>query len=105
MIFVGTCGFSYKDWVGPFYPSGMKPAAMLEYYAGRFPAVEIDSTYYAIPKPSVFEGMAARTPSGFRFAVKAPGSVTHLPDDGPPERAPMTEFMASLAPLRAANKL
>jgi uncharacterized protein YecE (DUF72 family) len=78
-VFVGTCGWSYRDWIGPFYPSGIKAAAMLPYYAERFPAVEVDATYYRIPSVSTFAGMAERTPDGFRFSVKLPGSLTHLP--------------------------
>jgi uncharacterized protein YecE (DUF72 family) len=104
-IVVGTCGFSYRDWVGPFYPLGTKSADMLEYYARRFCAVEIDSTYYAIPKPELFERMAARTPAGFVFTVKAPGSVTHVPADGEPLPSEITGFADCLAPLDAAGKL
>ena len=50
MISIGTCGFSYKDWIGPVYPAGTKPADMLPLYAAKFPVVEIDSTYYGVPK-------------------------------------------------------
>src|SRR5450755_924957 len=99
MIHVGTCGFSYRDWVGSFYPPGIKAQAMLAYYAARFSAVEIDSTYYAIPKPSLFESMSERTPAGFRFCVKAPGSVTHVPADGSPAQADLTSFLECLEPL------
>lgn len=105
MLRVGTCGFSYRDWVGPFYPLGIRPAAMLDYYAERFSAVEIDSTYYAIPKPSMFESMAHRTPPDFRFTVKAPGSVTHLPADASPEEEDLVSFRACLEPLLRAGKL
>ena len=80
-VFVGTCGFSYRDWVGAFYPIGMKAPDMLGYYARAFDAVEIDSTYYAIPKPAAFANMDRRTPEGFRFTVKAPGSITHAPPE------------------------
>jgi uncharacterized protein YecE (DUF72 family) len=105
MIYVGTCGFSYKDWIGSFYPSGTKAQAMLGLYAKRFDAVEIDSTYYAIPKPSLFDSIARRTPAGFRFSVKAPGSITHLPVDAQPAAADIETFGASVAPLVAAGKL
>lgn len=104
-ILVGTCGFSYRDWIGPFYPAGTKSADMLELYARRFSAVEIDSTYYAIPKPQLFERMAARTPAAFTFTVKAPGSVTHVPADAQPLASEVAAFAECLAPLVASAKL
>jgi uncharacterized protein YecE (DUF72 family) len=104
-VLVGTCGFSYRDWVGPFYPPGIKSAGMLEYYARRFPAVEIDSTYYAIPKPALFERMAARTPPAFTFTVKAPGSVTHVPADAAPAAGEIGAFLECLQPLISSAKL
>jgi len=82
VVAVGTCGYSYKDWVGPVYPLGMKSAQMLEFYARRFVTVEIDATYYRVPGIATFESMARRTPAGFRFAAKLPGSATHLPEPG-----------------------
>ena len=51
MIYVGTCGYAYKDWIGPFYPPKTKAAEMLPAYARRFRAVEVDSSYYGVPKP------------------------------------------------------
>ncbi len=104
-ILTGTCGFSYRDWVGPFYPPGTRSADMLELYARRFPAVEIDSTYYAIPKPQLFERMAARTPEAFVFSVKAPGAITHVPASGEPLAADVEAFRACLEPLVSAGKL
>ena len=105
MLRVGTCGFSYRDWIGPFYPLGIRQQSMLDYYAERFPAVEIDSTYYAIPKPSMFESMAHRTPPGFRFTVKAPGSITHVSADASPEQSDVEAFRECLEPLLRAGKL
>ncbi len=78
---------------------------MLEYYADRFTAVEIDSTYYAIPAPALFASMAARTPTPFRFTVKAPGSITHLPEDGVPTQADLDAFHEALQPLARSGKL
>jgi uncharacterized protein YecE (DUF72 family) len=105
MLHVGTCGYSYKDWIGPFYPPGTKSGEMLGLYARRFATVEIDSTYYAIPRPSLFESMVRRTPSDFRFAVKAPGSVTHAPVDGDPPSADLIAFREAVEPLVAAGRL
>ena len=79
VIYVGTSGYSYKDWIGPFYPEGTKQRDMLEFYARHFPAVEVNATYYSVFSEKTFAGMAARTPPAFRFSIKAPGSVTHAP--------------------------
>jgi uncharacterized protein YecE (DUF72 family) len=79
MIRVGTCGFSYKDWVGPVYPARTKSADMLPLYAAQFPVVEIDSTYYGVPKPETVASWASRTPGEFRFSAKVPGAGTHVP--------------------------
>jgi uncharacterized protein YecE (DUF72 family) len=78
---------------------------MLEAYAARFDAVEIDSTYYAIPKPSLFESMVRRTPPGFQFAVKAPGSVTHAPAGSAIPIEDVDAFHACVAPLIVSGKL
>jgi uncharacterized protein YecE (DUF72 family) len=80
MIHVGTCGYSYADWKGPFYPPAIRPNEMLAFYARSFTAVEIDATYYRVPARATFTSMAARAPRGFRFSVKLPGSATHVPD-------------------------
>jgi uncharacterized protein YecE (DUF72 family) len=80
MIYVGTCGYAYKDWIGPFYPPKTKPAEMLPTYARRFRAVEIDSSYYGVPTRRTVASMVARTPADFRFSFKLPGTVTHPPD-------------------------
>ena len=69
-LLLGTQGFSFDDWVGPFYPDGTPKKRYLEEYANHFPSVEIDATFYAIPRISVVEGWRARTPKGFRFAAQ-----------------------------------
>src|SRR5260370_1338102 len=79
MISVGTCGFSYKDWIGPVYPVGTKAADMLPFYAAEFTVVEIDSTYYGVPKPETAASWVSRTPDEFRFSAKVPGAGTHVP--------------------------
>lgn len=76
-ILLGTQGFSFDDWVGPFYPAGTSKRGYLEAYADQFPTVEIDSTFYAAPRPSVVEGWRDRTPEGFVFSAKFPRSITH----------------------------
>jgi uncharacterized protein YecE (DUF72 family) len=104
-IAVGTCGYSYKDWVGPVYPPKTKPAEMLELYADRFAAVEIDATYYRVPGVVTFESMARRTPGGFRFAAKLPSAGTHLPERGTRGvHADVLLLRDNLAPLIEAGK-
>jgi uncharacterized protein YecE (DUF72 family) len=105
-IVVGTCGYSYKDWIGRFYPERIKPQAMLAYYAQHFAAVEVDASYYRVPPPATFASMSARTPPDFRFTVKAPGSVTHLPVEDEldvPDDAKF--FRESVQPLVEDGKL
>jgi uncharacterized protein YecE (DUF72 family) len=104
-LHIGTCGFSYRDWIGPFYPKGIKPLEMLPFYAEHFGAVEIDSTYYAIPQASLFESMDRRTPPSFRFTVKAPGSITHLPAEASADETQAALFLECLQPLRSSRKL
>jgi len=74
---VGTSGFSYAAWKGPFYPEDLAASDMLAYYAERLPAVEINNTFYRLPRRSVLEGWAAQVPEAFRFAVKASQRITH----------------------------
>jgi uncharacterized protein YecE (DUF72 family) len=80
MIYVGTCGYAYKDWLGPFYPSTTRQGEMLSYYARCFRAVEIDASYYGVLQPATIARMNANTPPDFRFCFKAPQTVTHAPD-------------------------
>jgi uncharacterized protein YecE (DUF72 family) len=77
-VFAGTSGYSYAEWKGPFYPSGLASRDMLRFYAERLPAVEINNTFYRLPKASVLEAWAAQVPAGFRFAIKASRRITHL---------------------------
>jgi len=75
---VGTSGYSYSEWKGTFYPEDLKPADMLAYYAARLPSVEINNTFYRMPRRSVLETWAAQVPDTFRFAVKASQRITHI---------------------------
>lgn len=76
-LFLGTQGWAYKSWIGAFYPEGTKPGDYLTEYAKHFRAIEIDSTYYAIPRPHSVEQWRDATPAHFRFAAKFPQSITH----------------------------
>jgi uncharacterized protein YecE (DUF72 family) len=77
-IRIGASGFSYKEWLGRFYPPKLSGAKMLAYYAERLPTVEINYTFRAMPKRIMLEGWAAKTPENFRFALKAPQRITHF---------------------------
>jgi uncharacterized protein YecE (DUF72 family) len=77
-LFAGASGFAYKPWKGPFYPEGLPDAEMLAYYAARLPAVEINNTFYRLPKAKMLEDWAAQTPDGFRFVLKASRRITHI---------------------------
>jgi uncharacterized protein YecE (DUF72 family) len=77
-LYIGTSGFSFKEWKGPFYPDDIANDQMLAYYAERLPAVEINNTFYRLPKASVLEGWAAQTPESFRFSIKASKRITHI---------------------------
>ncbi len=100
MIRIGTSGFSYDDWVGPFYPPGLPAREQLAFYAREFATVEINTTYYRIPDPRLVQGWAERTPADFLFAVKAYQGLTHERDN--PDCA---AFVAALQPLVEAGKL
>ncbi|MGH8583586.1 MAG: DUF72 domain-containing protein [Gammaproteobacteria bacterium] len=77
-IFAGASGYSYKEWKGGFYPEDIKPDTMLAYYAQRLPTVEINNTFYRMPKKDVLENWASSTPKDFRFAIKASRRITHM---------------------------
>ena len=76
-IRVGTQGWNYDAWVGPFYPDGTRPADYLSVYARAFDTVEVDSTFYAIPAAKTVRDWAARVPDNFTFALKLPQEITH----------------------------
>jgi uncharacterized protein YecE (DUF72 family) len=78
MLRAGTSGFSYAPWRGAFYPAELPQKRWLAYYAGRLPAVEINNTFYRLPKASVLAGWAEQVPDDFRFAVKASRRITHI---------------------------
>jgi len=77
-LLAGASGYSFKEWKGTFYPEDMKPEGMLAWYAERLPTVEINNTFYQMPKTAVLENWARATPETFRFAIKASRRITHL---------------------------
>lgn len=76
-LYLGSAGWSYDDWEGPFYPPGTSQLDRLSHYASRFRTVEIDSTFYGIPALSTVQGWYQRTPEDFVFSAKFPSSITH----------------------------
>jgi uncharacterized protein YecE (DUF72 family) len=74
----GASGYSFKEWKGTFYPEKIKPEEMLPFYSERLPTVEINNTFYRMPKTSMLENWAATTPEDFRFAIKASRRITHI---------------------------
>ncbi len=101
MILIGTSGYSFDDWEGAFYPPRLSGPDRLRFYAEHFPVVEINSTYYGVPKPKTFAAMAERTPERFEFLAKLHANQTHA-------RTEVAETTALLldavAPLVAARK-
>lgn len=76
-LLVGTSGFAYREWKGSFYPADLTNKAMLSYYAGRFPAVEINNTFYRMPSEGVLEQWSDQVGDDFSFVLKAPQTITH----------------------------
>jgi uncharacterized protein YecE (DUF72 family) len=77
-LLAGASGYSFKEWKGSFYPQDMKPDAMLAWYSERLPTVEINNTFYQMPKVTVLENWAKTVPETFRFAIKASRRITHM---------------------------
>lgn len=97
-VFLGTQGWSYPDWIGVFYPPHSKQQDYLPFYSQIFDTVELDTTFYHPPKPSIVRSWAKHTPEGFRFAAKVPQRITHeakLSRMG----EHITEFVRALDPL------
>ena len=102
MIKIGTCGFSYPEWKGPFYPEKLPPQQMLAYYARHFSAVEINSTYYHIPPARNMAAMAKRAEGRVEFSVKAHQDMTHFRDR---YAEALPRFREAIGPLREAGRL
>jgi uncharacterized protein YecE (DUF72 family) len=101
MIRIGTSGFSYKDWVGPYYPPDLHEPEWLAFYAREFSTCELNFSYYRIPDARTLARMADKTPPGFLFALKAFQGLTHERKDND---AAFRDFTASLQPLIEADK-
>lgn len=77
-LVAGASGYSFKEWIGPFYPAGMKADGMLAFYSARLPTVEINNTFYRMPATTMLATWAATAPEGFHFAIKASRRITHI---------------------------
>src|SRR5437870_2203748 len=77
-LYVGTSGYSYKEWKGTFYPEELPDKQMLKFYGERFKTVEINNTFYRMPKPAVLESWAGEVPPDFKFVLKASQRITHM---------------------------
>ncbi len=91
-LLAGTSGYAFKEWKGSFYPKDCKPDAMLGLYASVFPTVEINNTFYRLPKEQVLLDWAEQVPEAFTFAIKASQRITHYARLKP-ESASAVEFL------------
>jgi len=101
-LYIGTSGYSNKDWLGLLYPEGTKATDFLEIYAENFNAVELNSSFYAIPGIKAFEGMVKKSKAKVRFSIKIPQAMTHKRD----ARAELyQQLLESVEPLRQVGML
>jgi len=100
-IVIGTSGYSFDDWVGNFYPPGIRKGDMLREYCKHFAAVEVNSTYYRIPHPAVLRRMEEKTPDGFEFVIKANKEMTHSQTK---DEAIYRSFKEAISPAIEAGK-
>lgn len=96
---VGTSGWSYDEWKGPFYPDDLASSEMLGWYAQRLGAVEVNNTFYRMPKRNVLEQWAEQVPDDFRFVIKASRRITHNAKLGPEAKDPLDFLTGNLSAL------
>jgi uncharacterized protein YecE (DUF72 family) len=99
-LHVGTSGYSYKEWKGSFYPDDLPAKDMLRFYAERLEAVEINNTFYRLPKTSVLESWAEQVPEHFRFSIKASRRITHFTRLKDEARDPTEYLLSTVTALR-----
>jgi uncharacterized protein YecE (DUF72 family) len=105
-VLIGTSGWGYDEWVGPFYPKGLTQKDFLLYYSEIFYTNEINTTFYNIPSKWVVESWVKRTPSNFIFSVKVPQSITHTHKLDVAECSDdLVYFLDVMDPMIKANKL
>jgi len=101
MLYIGTSGFSYEDWIGAFYPLNTDKKDMLRLYSQKFKVTEINSTYYRIPHPAAFYYLQQKVPADFKFVVKANQEMTHSREENP---TIFDTFKESIKPLLETKK-
>ncbi|HEY66070.1 MAG TPA: DUF72 domain-containing protein [Caldilineae bacterium] len=101
-LYIGTSGFSYSDWVGPFYPPDLPKREWLSYYAQEFQTCELNFTYYRLPNARTLAQLAEKVPPGFRFTLKATDVLTHKREEATPEA--FAAFRDALRPLIEQDK-
>jgi uncharacterized protein YecE (DUF72 family) len=99
-IWIGTSGYSYPDWVGPFYPPGTRSGRLLAHYCQHFPLVELNFTFYRLPTAAQLSRLAAKTPDGFQFVVKLPRTLSHEENAGD-----LVAFRQAVDELRSRSRL
>jgi len=92
-IFAGASGYSFKEWKGTFYPPELKADGMLAYYSARLPTVEINNTFYRMPRTEMLDNWARTVPASFRFAIKASRRITHFAQLKPDAAADSVAFL------------
>jgi len=95
---IGTSGWSYANWRGPFYPPGSKAHDWLAFYAQHLCSVEINTTFYRLPRAAMLAGWHAHTPASFLFAIKAWRVITHFRRLRECDAA-LASFLGAIAPL------
>lgn len=97
-LYIGTSGFQYRHWRGSFYPEGVPQRRWLEHYASQFNSVELNATFYRLPKQETFMDWRERVPEGFRYALKFSRYATHTRRLQAPEST-IPRFLEAVAPL------
>ncbi|CAN5400069.1 DUF72 domain-containing protein [soil metagenome] len=99
-VWIGTSGYSYQSWVGPFYPKGTRQPNMLSVYSETFPLAELNFTYYRLPTPEMLARQVERAPAGFQFLVKFPKTISHDEKD-----TELDAFHQAVSVMKASNSL
>ncbi len=102
MIKIGTSGYSYEDWKGIVYPNSLSKKGFLSHYARFFPITEINSTYYHLPSPGMFENILKKVPDDFQFVVKLSSELTHQREKA---ESSIDQFKKGIEPLLESGQL
>lgn len=98
-VFIGTSGYSYGEWREVFYPKGTPSAGYLSYYAEKFPAVEINSSFYNLPRATTIDKWMTQVPPAFKFCLKLSRYITHMKKLVQPEEA-LERFFINISALQ-----